>query len=1278
MSNQIVKALEHAAEKIGGTLAKDAGKAVKDFYHSAGKNLKKVAANVRETEEKHAKDLGKLFEGGKHDAPHPHTPGGGGPGHHGGSHPKGRGRDQVKSPRTEAREHDSRKCPGEPVDIATGRMFIDQTDASLPGSLPLLFTRNFESGLLTGRWMGPKWLCTFDERLELDEQGIVHIRADRITQAYPHPEPGDPVHATAGSRHELGLEEGHFTITDPATGQVKTFTPTPDGDEALLTEVRDRHGRHYTLAYDADGAPHSITHSGGYRLLVTVEHDRITALRLANATDTGGDALLMRYGYTDGHLTTVYNSSGKPMRFANDTSGRILSWTDRNNSQYHYTYDAFDRITDEGGADGALRFHFTYGDPDPTTGLKPHTETNALGHTTTYTVNDHAQITTVTDPLGNTTHYERDDHDRLLAETDPLGRTTRYQYDGAGDLVAVTHADGTRSTAAYASALNLPSLVVEPGGATWRQEYDGAGRRVAVTDPLGGTTRYAHDELGHLTAITNPVGDTTRIRSNAAGLPLEITDPTGASARYEYDPFGRLVTFTDAVGGVTRTAWTVEGHLASRTAADGVTEVWTYDGEGNPLSYTGRLGIPSTFEFTHFETLAARTGPDGARMEFRYDANMQLVAVVDPLGREWTFTYDPAGRLASETDFDGRVVSYELDVVGQVVSRTDVLGQVIRYRHDLMGRVTEIDAAGRASRFTYDDAGHLVRASAPDAELHRTVDAQGRLLAETVNGRTTTHARDQLGRRTERTTPGGHSSSWAYNALGLPTALVTRSGAISLGYDAAGRESDRTLAGRLTLTRDWDDLHRLTGQTLRTPDELLQQRAYRYHSDGNLAGLDDLLAGSRAYDLDPAGRVTAVRASSGAESYAYDPAGNLTDADWPATSATAAAHGPRTYTGTRLIGAGRVRYEYDAAGRTTLRQVTRISRKPDTWRYSWDAENRLTQVTTPDGTQWRYLYDPVGRRIAKQRLTSDQGVAEQTDFTWDGASLAEQTTYAPYLPGPHTISWDHVGLHPLAQSEQLTITTVQEPVRTERRFFAVLTDLVGTPTELIDPTDDTIAWRAIPTLWGNTTWPNDSSAYTPLRFPGQYFDPETRLNYNLHRYYDAETARYLSPDPLGLGGSDNPVGYVGNPHTWTDPTGLSPHEDRTTKLAGRAVANARAGKRPLTNGYHGRLPAAKETEIMANPDAVYASTGGGGRWTFRQGPNIVVTEGAGPSPGKLVTSYGPAGPRGESGASIFGGKPSEPGMPMTHDMIVNGEIPVPGGGFLPPAVQLFPSILNEE
>jgi RHS repeat-associated protein len=544
------------------------------------------------------------------------------------------------------------------------------------------------------------------------------------------------------------------------------------------------------------------------------------------------------------------------------------------------------------------------------------------------------------------------------------------------------------------------------------------------------------------------------------------------------------------------------------------------------------------YEYTPFETVAARTDPDGTRLVFGYDAHMQLVSVTNALGQTWTYTYDGAGRLVAETDFHGRRVSYRLDAAGQVVARTNPGGHRIDYAYDELGRLVEKNTDGAVTTYTYDFAGHLIRAAGPDTDLLRTVDPLGNVLTETVDGRTLTHTLDALGRRVGRTTPSGHTSTWTYDAAGRWAALTTPDGRLDFTYDAAGREHERILGGRLTLTSAWDAEHRLTDQILRSERSVLQHRTYTYRADGALTGVDDQLRGPRTFDLDAAGRVTAVQAADWTESYAYDPAGNLTDAHWPASDGfgvAGAAIGARTHTGTQLATAGRVRYEYDAAGRTTLRQVTRLSKKPASWHYTWDAEERLTHVTTPDGTRWAYLYDPLGRRIAKQRLAADGvTVVERTDFTWDGSTLAEQTTRAPGLPGPYTMSWDYRGLHPLAQTETITtpVTAPTSQEQIDRRFFAIVTDLVGSPTELVDATTGTIAWRSVSTLWGNTTWSADSITTTPLRFPGQYYDPETRLHYNLNRYYDPDTARYTTPDPLGLSPAPNPDTHVHNPHTW--------------------------------------------------------------------------------------------------------------------------------------------------
>ncbi|WP_305039434.1 RHS repeat-associated core domain-containing protein, partial [Frankia sp. Cj5] len=84
-----------------------------------------------------------------------------------------------------------------------------------------------------------------------------------------------------------------------------------------------------------------------------------------------------------------------------------------------------------------------------------------------------------------------------------------------------------------------------------------------------------------------------------------------------------------------------------------------------------------------------------------------------------------------------------------------------------------------------------------------------------------------------------------------------------------------------------------------------------------------------------------------------------------------------------------------------------------------------------------------------------------------------------------------------------------------------------------------LAWQARTTLWGASPPPAAGGLDCPLRFPGQYHDPETGLHYNYHRYYDPLITSYHSCDPLGLDGGDQPQGYVPNPLSWIDPFGLT-------------------------------------------------------------------------------------------------------------------------------------------
>ncbi|EAU3347228.1 hypothetical protein D8P29_24480, partial [Salmonella enterica] len=109
-----------------------------------------------------------------------------------------------------------------------------------------------------------------------------------------------------------------------------------------------------------------------------------------------------------------------------------------------------------------------------------------------------------------------------------------------------------------------------------------------------------------------------------------------------------------------------------------------------------------------------------------------------------------------------------------------------------------------------------------------------------------------------------------------------------------------------------------------------------------------------------------------------------------------------------------------------------------------------------------------------------------------------------------------------------------------RQVWYYHTDVTGTPQE-VTAADGTLVWAGYIRGFGeNAADISNSGAYfhQPLRLPGQYFDDETGLHYNLFRYYAPECGRFVSQDPIGLAGGLNLYQYAPNPLTWIDPLGL--------------------------------------------------------------------------------------------------------------------------------------------
>ena len=1054
--------------------------------------------------------------------------------------------DAAGDPALAARSRAEIPQAADPVDVATGDVLLFADDVSLPGALPLVLGRAYRSSWRAGRWFGPAWASSFDQRLQIAPDQVVGVFADGRALTWPcRSGPDGPVPVTGlpvtGPRWRLErTADGAFTVTDPQAGLVRRFA---GGDDELpLVEVTDRRGGQIRFSYTDHGAPAEITHSGGYRVRVAMTGGRISGLHLVTAA---GEVTLAGYRYDPaGNLAGIVNSSGQVLRLSYDEEGRLTGWQDRNGIAYRYAYDEQGRCAAATGPDGAMSGRFAYGD-------RITWWTDEAGAVTIYQLDASWRVTAVTDPLGHVTHLWYDEHGRMSARADPLGRLTRYAYDEHGNLTCITRPDGSQVRARY-DAADLPVELEGPDGVSWRQEYDARGNLVRQIAPDQSVTSYGYDQRGHLACITDPLGAVTAVGCDPAGLPVAVTDPAGSCVRYTRDASGRVTAVTAPDGAVTTLTWTADGRLTARGFADGSSERREYDAEGNLVAYLSPSGEQTRYEYGPFDRPAAVTGPDGTRTEFRYDHALRLTAV-SRAALTWRYDYDAAGRMVAETDFNDAVTRYAYDPAGQLTRRVNGAGQEVTCAYDELGRLVRRVADGVVSTFGYDAAGRLVRAGNLDAEIRFTRDPLGRVTAETCNDRTVLSSYDPAGRRIRRVTPGGARQRWTYDDTGRAVLLEAGGHVLRFGYDGAGRETRRDLPGGLALTQDWDTSGQLALQILAPASadgtgaapwagRTLARRAYTYRADGCLAIVEDLLAGSRRLTLDADGRITAVTGSRWAERYRYDPAGNVASARWSAPPPGAASawlsadlQGPRERTGTLITSAGTVRYRHDQQGRVIER--ARTLRELAAWSYRWDADDRLTAVTTPDGSTWRYRYDPLGRRISKQRFDPSGAPAEETTFTWDGAVLAEESACAREPGRRRRLTWDYRPgtFTPLTQSESVSSADAPQQV-VDERFYAIIADQVGMPAELVGA-DGTMAGYQQHTLWGGTLW-HPGGAATPLRFPGQYHDPETGLHYNQQRYYDPVTGSYLTPDPLGLAPAPNPHAYVPNPLIQTDPLGL--------------------------------------------------------------------------------------------------------------------------------------------
>lgn len=1022
---------------------------------------------------------------------------------------------------------------GHPIDLVTGYVVDTATDISLPGMIPFVWKRTYSSSRRADKEasLGQGWAHGFEQRVTEEEQVITLRDAEGRSIWFEKIKPGE---STFHRRERMTLHrdgEDSYRVEKLDGRLTCVFGAAAAGGPALLRAIKDAWDN--TLSLEYEGARLSrVIDTAGREIRVKWKESRITRLEVHAE---GRLELWYDYAYSSGGcLISATDALGFADEFEYDRHHRMIATTIKTGARFQYEYEAdTGKCKKTWGPKGLYAIELEIDQANKTTVV--HGEEPRI-----ITWNEHGTATRIATPDGAVLVEQAfDDDGRLIATTNGTGEGVQLWYDARGNRVRVVDAMGSVIGWEY-GGMDLPVRKIAPDGLVTQIAYDDKGAVTGVSMPSGRHHAITRDRLGRVTAIHDGEALVRAFEYDARHDVVAELDRKGRRTSYAYDALGRPVTRVDALGHTTRVAYDRLGRALSIRGADGVTTQRSYDAGGSVIREVDGSGRTTVVDRTPTGALGRVIDPTGRAWSFAYTSLERLREVKNPAGETHTLAYDEAGRLVEEKSFDGRVTQYGYSAAGRLARVEHADGTSRSFAHDRAGRLLrEVASDDSVIDYRRDRLGRLVGADLVEPSGRTSItferDQLGRVIVERQGDRTLRYAHDRLDRRTERVLPNGSTTRYGYTDQGL--AWVEHGGhRLAFELDALGREVRRTLDDdRLAWSSGYDSAGQLVEQRVsaKTGSDgvpaILVSRQWAYGRARRVARVDDARWGATVYQHDAEGQLTEAARGPEREVFDYDPAGSLVRAlrSWD--------EGPRGEAPKWSVGAGNVlsetasaRYVHDKRGRRVEKHDLR---RRESTRYTWDVRDRLREIALPDGTRVSLTYDALGRRVRKE-LRSARGEIERTvEFVWDGDALAGEIDSArgarSFVDAPGTLT-------PLLQEERTGL-------------LACVCDPVGTVKELVDP-GGVVAWSATHAAFGQVRQayadPTSEAKHgqrieSPFRMLGQYADEETGLCYTRYRYFDPETGRFCSPDPLGLHGGTNLFGWDGSPVNDIDPLGLS-------------------------------------------------------------------------------------------------------------------------------------------
>lgn len=598
------------------------------------------------------------------------------------------------------------------------------------------------------------------------------------------------------------IVEARSTSTCSCSSPAADSTRYRYSADGLVTEIIDRAGLVTTLAYD-----------GGKLTTITDPAGRITLFTINGNGDLASvelpDHAIWSYQY-DHHLLTTETSprgSETRMEYGSDQMIRALVEPDGGRKTFvpSDSLHLLNGVATAGCTDpqaGALVLESAYQDSytDPAGALvryttnpegKPLTMTDALGRTTSWTLNGDGLPTLIRTPDGKQTVQIWDENGNQTDSVETIPAVT-------GPLLLQRPKTHTRATQ-YHPVLNQPTRVEDDGLVTI-MAYNSEGRIIATTDAMGGTTRNVYtDDL--LTSRTDQLGHTTSFGYDARGNRTSTTDAAGGVRTAEFDAAGNIILTVDTLSRATTFEYDAMGREVRRTNAKGGSSSRSYDGEGNLLTETDENGHTTT----HI-----------------YDSRNRRIKTTDALGHEQRWEFDTAGRLRASVDPMGRRTEYEYDVVGRRIKETYPGGFAYQTTYDIADRPSvSTDPEGRTRKQFWNAQGLLVGEldGAGVLVVEHTYTPRGLLeFSRDAFGVTTERSYDDLNRETQFT---------VRSAPGSPPVQIVE----TTTYDRAGQVVKRTNSAGVDTTFEYDALGRVVKQTVASPPNDIVTRQI-YDSEG--------------------------------------------------------------------------------------------------------------------------------------------------------------------------------------------------------------------------------------------------------------------------------------------------------------------------------------------------------------------------------------------------------------------------------------------------------------